>query len=170
MDTIIPQDFYTYTLTNSLTGNVFYVGKGRGYRMHEHEWEAKRGGQSPKCDIIRQILAKGGSVIATKVNENLSSEDAYLLESRLIKSYGIENLTNRTLKGNQNARGKKKPFKKQLVQVGVSVSGMLRDQIEACMEADGIAYSKETCYQYVKDICHQALLEHVSLKFPDQFE
>jgi hypothetical protein len=157
-------DFYTYTLTNSLTSSVFYVGKGRGDRIQAHERNARKGVQSPVCDTIRQIWNDGGSIITSKVCENMSNGEAFLLEDRLIRKYGIANLTNRSMMGNQNALGKGKPRSKQLVQVGVSVSGTLRDQIEASMDIDGIEYSRENCYQYVKDICHKALLDHIRQK------
>ncbi len=168
MDIVTPQNFYVYTLTNSLDGQVFYVGKGIGGRIHAHESEARRGVQSPKCDLIRSIWINGGQVQKSKAHEHLAEGDAYLLENQLINQYGWDNLTNRLggVKGNQNARGKRKPPEKQLVLVGVSVSGKLRDQIEECMAIDGISYSKENCYQYVKEICFQALQRRVQEKRP----
>jgi hypothetical protein len=160
-NSISPNRFYVYILTNSLTGQVFYVGKGQRQRMHEHVWQAKRGIQSSKCDLIREILASGGEVIPSKDQENLTHSEALERESYLIKVYGEENLANGTFKGNTNARGKRKPQGKELVQVGISVSGSLRDQIESCMALDGIEYSREGCYEYVKKICYQALQDHI---------
>lgn len=36
-------------------GRVFYVGKGKGNRILDHEAEARKGINSRKCDIIRSI-------------------------------------------------------------------------------------------------------------------
>src|SRR5260221_10494808 len=66
----IPQDnlrykYYVYTLSKP-DGTIFYVGKGRGNRILQHENEARRGVKSTKCDIIREIWANGGGPAKTK--------------------------------------------------------------------------------------------------------
>src|SRR5947209_1460813 len=88
------KDSYVYTLTNSLTGLVFYVGQGRKTRILHHENEARRGVQSAKCNLIREIWQQGGAVIKTKEAENLTEKDAIKLESQLILDYGLGELTN----------------------------------------------------------------------------
>src|SRR6266496_105293 len=89
--------FYVYRLRNSITDAVFYIGKGTGYRTKNHENEAKRGVQSPKCDVIRQILADGGEVIREIITSGLTSYEALTLEAKIIEENGIENLTNRVI-------------------------------------------------------------------------
>lgn len=106
MDDSIPQKFYVYTLSNSLTDKVFYVGKG-GYeaRMGRHEAEARNGVKSYKCNTIRKIWRDGGKVIKKKVAKFADEQDAFIYEWCLINLiYGRENLTNRT-DGGEGASG-----------------------------------------------------------------
>lgn len=101
----IPQNFYVYTLINSLTNNVFYVGKGHLYRMGDHERQARRDLRSHKCNLIRKIWRDGGEVIKEKVAEFQWEKDAFIYEWCLINLiYGRENLTNGT-DGGEGATG-----------------------------------------------------------------
>lgn len=95
---IVPRNFFVYILINSLTDTVFYVGKGRhSTRMSSHEWQARKGVQSYKCRIIREIWQQGGQVIKQKVAEFADEQDAFIYEWCLITLiYGRENLTNAT--------------------------------------------------------------------------
>jgi hypothetical protein len=86
-------DCYVYTLAYP-DGTVFYVGKGSGYRIDMHEYEAKQGKKSYKCNVIRQIWRDGGQVVKTKVQENMEEQAAFSLEIDLIRMYGREHLTN----------------------------------------------------------------------------
>lgn len=94
---------YVYTLARP-DGSVFYVGKGQRARMGNHESEARKGVQSRKCDIIRQIWAEGGTVIREKVAAFDEEEEAYQYEIALINSLGIENLANEANGGHGGAR------------------------------------------------------------------
>ena len=101
MESISPQIFYVYTLTNSLTGKVFYIGKGKGDRIHAHEAEARRGAQTYKCFLIRQIWEQGGKVIKSKVFETPIEQDAFIYEWCLIQLiYGEGALANVCAGGN----------------------------------------------------------------------
>jgi hypothetical protein len=61
--------YYVYTLAYP-TGKIFYVGKGTGDRIHQHEYEAARLGKASsyyysnaeKHAVIREIWAKGEQV------------------------------------------------------------------------------------------------------------
>lgn len=88
-------DHYVYWLKRS-DDSVFYVGKGLGKRIDDHEREARNGVQSPKCDVIRGEWANSGRIIKQKVAFFESEADAYRLEILLIAFFGRENLTNRT--------------------------------------------------------------------------
>ena len=61
-DIVSSHDFYVYTLTNSLTNTVFYVGKGRGDRLHDHERKSRKGLQSPVILSVKFGLVKGLSL------------------------------------------------------------------------------------------------------------
>lgn len=84
--------YYVYTLSDPRTGTVFYVGKGKGGRIDQHEREALRGVRSPKCDRIREIQAAGLQIIKAKVARFASERAAYAHESQLINS--LPGLTN----------------------------------------------------------------------------
>src|SRR5260221_13283387 len=88
--------FYVYTLAypESMGGAVFYVGKGSGYRINDHEKEARRGVTSLKCDIIRSLWEEGEDIVKTKVYTNLSEYEALTREDELVNLYGLENLPN----------------------------------------------------------------------------
>lgn len=127
MDSISPQIFYVYTLTNSLTEQVFYVGKGTGDRICVHEAEARKGIQSCKCSLIRQIWEQGGKVIREKVYETPIEQDAFIYEWCLINLiYGRDSLTNFWEGGNGGVVRQKKLYKL----VGLSLSQKTLDLID----------------------------------------
>ena len=86
--------YYVYELRNSLTGDVFYVGKGKGSRMYVHEKEAKNGKACKKSHYIREILRSGGQIEAKAVETFKDEADAYRAEKELIEVYGLQNLVN----------------------------------------------------------------------------
>lgn len=84
--------YYVYELVDPRNDEVFYVGKGKGYRIDHHEQEARRGKQSRKCERIRAIFADGSHVRKRKVAFYADEDEAYLAEWALIQSY--DGLTN----------------------------------------------------------------------------
>lgn len=85
----IPNKNYVYLHINKSNGNVFYVGKGSGKRAYDirnrnYHWN--------------NIVKKYGFDVNI-VADNLTNEEAFLLEMRLISFYGINNLTNMTIGG-----------------------------------------------------------------------
>jgi hypothetical protein len=101
----VSQRYYVYTHVypegfrdgdgKDLGGVVFYIGKGIGNRIYDHERDAREGGQSPLCEIIRQIWSQGKEVVKRKEQEDLLEEDALALESRLISSHPRLQLANK---------------------------------------------------------------------------
>jgi len=74
-------------------GRVFYVGKGKGNRILDHEAEARRGVKSPKCDIIRSIWSKKEEVLKIKLAFFDNENDALRYEASLIASLdGLSNI------------------------------------------------------------------------------
>jgi hypothetical protein len=77
------RDYYVYT--HSVNDKVFYVGKGRGNRAYQirsrnkYWWEVVNESKDYQTDIVY-----------TDLDEDL----AYQLEAKLIKQYGLDNLTN----------------------------------------------------------------------------
>lgn len=87
--------FYVYLLCRP-DNSVFYVGKGRDYRIDRHEVEARSGVQSPKCDVIREVWQSGGQIIKKKIFETDNEAEEYAEEVRQVSIHNFENLTNRT--------------------------------------------------------------------------
>ncbi len=75
-------------------GTVFYVGKGVGKRIQQHEQEARRGVQSYKCNVIRKILANGCRVVKRILAYFETHEEACMYEIALI--FFLPGLTNKT--------------------------------------------------------------------------
>ena len=101
--------YYVYTLAYP-DGEVFYVGKGTGDRLHQHEYEAARFGKKAsyyynnpeKHAIIREIWAQGGQVKKEILFETDSESDAYAYEWALINMvYKGSGLANKSTSGRQ---------------------------------------------------------------------
>lgn len=87
--------FYVYELRDE-NGDVFYVGKGSGSRIDQHEQRARRGVNDHKCAKIRAIWSRGGEVQKVVVFETEDEGAAFDEEIRLIAFYGRDKLTNKT--------------------------------------------------------------------------
>ena len=95
---VSPQTYYIYTLAYP-DGKVFYVGKGTNGRIADHEREASKGCNCPKCDIIREIWADNKPVQKRIVFETLNETEALTYELDLIKQSGEPSLVN--VRGNR---------------------------------------------------------------------
>jgi hypothetical protein len=96
MEVFYHRNCYVYTFANSLTGLVFYVGKGQDDRIQSHMRTAS--GRQKKVSrvalAIRLIWQQGGKVIVRKPYNNISDLEALRLEQLLIEHYGYEQLVN----------------------------------------------------------------------------
>src|SRR5215469_4078219 len=96
-----PKTWYVYFLCDPDTEIPFYVGKGTGDRIDDHErfvnssWHALN---EKKKLVIRQILANGKHVLKKKVAEFTSERDAYIYEWAMIGLFH-EHLTNISFRG-----------------------------------------------------------------------
>lgn len=95
-------NYYVYDLIDPRNGNPFYVGKGKGNRVAQHENDAKRGEISEKCDRIRDIWAAGHKVERRIVQHFVWEKEAYAFEEKRISEIGLSNLTNKTSGGGRN--------------------------------------------------------------------
>ncbi len=92
-DSTTPKLFYVYVLSRP-DGRQFYVGKGQGQRVDEHEREARRGCKCHKCCIIRKIWRTGGNISKAVVFRTDDEFAAYQREAELIAAFGVRNLAN----------------------------------------------------------------------------
>lgn len=101
--------WYVYTLTDPRDGSVFYVGKGTGYRIHQHERDAVRKGGvcSKKINKIKAIWADDCKVQKAFNAFFWDEQAAYDHETDLIEEIGLANLTN-VLPGGQKAWERRK--------------------------------------------------------------
>lgn len=95
--------FYVYLLLDP-DRHPFYVGKGLGGRILDHEREAKNGHDCPKCDVIRAIWSAGGQIGRAIVFETDDEQEAFAREAELIEQYGLTTLTNKVA-GGRGTRG-----------------------------------------------------------------
>jgi len=86
--------FYVYALIDPRDGSVFYIGKGTGRRMYQHEREAKRGQTKNKAkhSRITEILAAGLRVACRVLAYFQSEADAFAAERSFIAQHA--DLTN----------------------------------------------------------------------------
>lgn len=80
--------FYVY-LHKKPNGQIFYVGKGKGYRANQ-----KRGRNAH----WRRVVDKYGYDV-TIFKNNMTEQEALDLEMELIEVIGLDNLTNQTIGG-----------------------------------------------------------------------
>jgi hypothetical protein len=97
--------FYVYILARP-SGEPFYVGKGHGRRILDHEAEARSGHKCHKCNVIRKIWREGGTVQRRIVFVTNNEDEAFEYEIELIAFLGRKTLCNQT-DGGQGRTGSK---------------------------------------------------------------
>jgi len=95
------KDYYVYGLfekKEDIFDNLFYVGKGRGYRMYQHFWNyylKENNSYNPhKINKIKKLERNNINYYAKKIESCLTEGKAYELENFIIEEVGLENLTN----------------------------------------------------------------------------
>lgn len=97
---VAPKTWYVYTYAFP-GGSIFYIGKGNGGRIDEHEREAQSGCECTKCQTIREIWASGHPVQKRIVYETLLEAEALEYEKTLIHQHAGPHLTNQRLPAHQ---------------------------------------------------------------------
>jgi hypothetical protein len=153
---------YVYELAypESMGGKVFYIGKGTKWRINEHEGEARKGIRSVKCDIICDIWARGEQVTKRKVYEGLCSAHAFIVEQELIYRKGFDELSN--LEVGAKLKKQKHHIVPSVIPIEANFRRDIDEQIRHCMEVEGIQLTKGDCRDYLREICKNAILEHIS--------
>jgi len=86
--------YYVYALIDPRDKKPFYIGKGKGNRCLQHEKEALKGSDHPKCIKIREILKQGLSICIERLAYFHDEHKAYDHEKEVISQIGLDNLTN----------------------------------------------------------------------------
>lgn len=93
--TIEKLKYYVYLLKDPRSGEIFYVGKGKGNRINNHSLEALIFGEdkSEKIKRIRQITDTGRELQLVVLRHGLTEKEAFEIEASAIDLLG-KNLTN----------------------------------------------------------------------------
>ena len=85
--------YYVYFHRRQTDGTIFYVGKGSKKRAYEIK---------KRSDHWKNVVKKNGLLVEI-YQENLSEEDAFILEKKMIKQIGFDFLVNLTFGGEGSA-------------------------------------------------------------------
>jgi len=91
--------WYVYQLIDPTTMAVFYIGKGKGSRINDHELDSARGVCSKKCNKIRTLKNAGFEIVKQKIAFFWDEQAAYDFETDCIEEVGLDTLTNILLGG-----------------------------------------------------------------------
>lgn len=96
---------YVYALIDPRDGGTFYIGKGNGRRMYQHENCVRRGKvcNQAKSERIKAILSEGFSVQCAVLAEYTTEAEAFAGECDFIAAH--ENLTNANRGGGGTSAG-----------------------------------------------------------------
>ena len=91
---MVPAGPYVYALVDPRDSAVFYIGKGNGRRMYQHEREVMRGkaNNAAKTGRIAEILAAGLRVVCQVLAVFKTDAEAFKAERAFIAAHA--NLTN----------------------------------------------------------------------------
>ena len=87
------EKYYVYAYFD-VNGDVFYIGKGKGYRVNNHLKPSNLKSNSHKNNKIKTVLKQQGFVKRDILAYFDSESSAYAFEESLISYYGLERLTN----------------------------------------------------------------------------
>jgi len=95
--------FYVYALTDPRKDNeIFYIGKGHGYRATNHLANSANRERNSKQAAIKAIRKAGFEPGVVYLIENLAEAEAFQKETELIHKYGRKDLGNGPLRNLTN--------------------------------------------------------------------
>lgn len=82
---------YVYGLIDPRTNKLFYIGKGTGNRVFEHENESLNNPESTKLKLrtIKEIKDAGYEIKKVILNSNLTEDQAFAAEAALINAFNF---------------------------------------------------------------------------------
>lgn len=132
-ETVKSYDVYVLSRPN---GQPFYVGKGTGYRLHDHEREARSGHKCHKCSIIRKIWKAGNEVTRSIVFTTDDETEALAHEIEVIAQYGRKSLVNLT-DGGEGMSGHS-PTPETRTKIGASAAARWADPEQRARIMEGL--------------------------------
>jgi hypothetical protein len=178
---------YVYGLYDPNTNDLFYVGKGTGYRDISHlkpsMWTNPKNTTNPFLYYkIKSLMENDTPPIIKRLHENVSEEDAYRLENELVLKYGrrfsVENgkLFNISEFMGGNKKGKELPwtedrlktwheFQKKRRKYDPSYEELYDDFITKNMKRTDIAEKYG-----VSDVLVKRRLQHFGIKKPKHLQ
>lgn len=85
--------YYVYGLVDPRNKQIFYIGKGKGNRIFEHEKENSKNldNEKTKLHIISEIKNAGLEVGKIIINSDLTEAEAFAAEASLINAFNYVN-------------------------------------------------------------------------------
>jgi hypothetical protein len=145
------REYYVYALTRP-NGSPFYIGKGQGKRILQHDYEARKGHQCHKCYLIRKLWRDGQTFGRAILFRTTNEQDAFDMERQLIAVIGRNNLTNLT-DGGEGTSGMvrtKEMIEKQVEARKVSIASNPETHKRIAMACALAAQPFDDCYPGVK--------------------
>lgn len=164
-----PAGYYVYFLINPLDNKIFYVGKGKGKRLHSHIKNAKKGliDNEPKYSKIKQILRSGKEPVVVVFESGLRESIAFKIERDLIHRLvdcGLTNISHGTVTNVEKIKAQIEDYYERIIPFDIwkkSIGLDLRTQIE------NVFGSVENCYSTMMqtlDDCHKESLKEIEVK------
>ncbi|WP_228153077.1 terminase small subunit [Acinetobacter indicus] len=168
-DTVEPIGYYVYLLINPLDDKIFYIGKGKGNRLHSHAKNAKKGliDNEPKYSKIKEILKSGREPVAIVFESNLRESIAFKIEKELIHRLvdcGLTNISHGTVTNVEKIKAQIEDYYERIIPFDVwqdLITPELKNQIER------IFGSVENCYSmmmHALDVCYKESLREIEVK------
>lgn len=144
------EDFYVYQLRREDSGLPFYIGKGRGRRIHDHFSPSRLAVKSNKNKVIAQAVKEGVKILREKICENISENGAFLMEVGLISKYGRTDegtgILSNMSSGAEGTFGRiVKPGKKLSMITKTKISKSLKGKPKSKEACENISLAKSGC-------------------------
>lgn len=138
-------NYYVYSHIKKVDGTCFYIGKGKGTRAFS---------KSSRNQHWHRVVAKYDYEVVL-IAENLTEDEALLLEEQYISQIGLQNLTNQSTGGKKNSGWKHQESTKERISKSSIQASIKKDksfyQTEEHKAKCKAGYNKERSKDHYKD-------------------